>query len=663
MAINKAKLLNAAQKHLAKNNVDRALREYGKIVQDDPRDIRVRQKIAELLARQGRIPEAMREFQIVASAYERGGFFPKAAAIYKQMVRFEPNEMRWHLSLGTIYQNLALMSDAMDHLSLVAKHYESKGGAKERIDIYQRLLRLSPESLEYADKLTDLYVKEGDPQGAYQVYVDLIRLLEQRRDFEGLLHCYERMVRLRPDDTEMLRHLAVTYLDRGDPRRALAKLQACFAQDPQDTETLNLLADAFVDLQEVEKAVEVLRELADIYESLGYEEYRDQVYDRISELDPEAGAELAGGGEDDGPAIDDPTADLVLEAELPLPDEVTKALGEAEVYGQYGLVDKVRGRIEEALERTPYSFALHKAMVGVCLGAADLDGARAHIDSMFDSALSLDALEVARASLVARVKITPGDATQMARLEAFEEALADQESSASIVDEPVAVDVGVDDLGAAMNLGMQLGGNTAEDDLFASMDQPRPPPIPRPERPPDLSEAIDNTDTEGEMDFDDDEMMRLAAELAGEFDDDLEIDPFAGLDGLDDEPELTPWERGKANFEAGHWAEALEDLKEVSEGDSENKPEALEKQGVCCRRTRDYRGAANAFREILANKLVSGQGQLRVLFELGVTYEAAGNRRSAFKVYSKIAQRDRDFRDGEVLNRVASLALELGIEE
>ena len=160
MAVDKPKILAAAQKQLGKGNIDRALKELSRIVRDDPKDLRVRQKIAELLARQGKISDAMREFYVVADSYERGGFFPKAAAIYKQMIRFEPNEMQWHMQLGSIYQQLALLSDAQDHFNRVAQHYENNGTSKERIEIFERLVSLNPDSYDFAEKLSDVYQRE-----------------------------------------------------------------------------------------------------------------------------------------------------------------------------------------------------------------------------------------------------------------------------------------------------------------------------------------------------------------------------------------------------------------------------------------------------------------------------------------------------------------------
>jgi hypothetical protein len=106
---------------------------------------------------------------------------------------------------------------------------------------------------------------------------------------------------------------------------------------------------------------------------------------------------------------------------------------------------------------------------------------------------------------------------------------------------------------------------------------------------------------------------------------------------------------------------ALEFRRAADEG--ERRLEALEMLGMSYRRHREFKGAVNAFREILGESLTDTDHVLRIMFELGVTYEAAGNRRGAYKIYRRVVNKRRDFRDGEVMNRVAALALELGIKD
>ncbi len=666
MAIDKARVLAAAQKQLARNNIDKALKELSRIVREDPKDLRVRQKVAELLARQGKIAEAMREFAVVAEAYERGGFYPKAAAIYKQMLRFEPDQMRWHLALGEIYQQLALLSDAMDHFNIVARHFDEHGNTRERLDIYEKLLKLNPDNLEYGEKLAELHTREADTIAAYDVWRGMAATLEQRSDTEALVRVYEKMSALKPEELALVRTLADLYLDRGDPRRALAKLQICFKADPQDTETLNLLADAFVDLGESDKAVAVLKELAQIYESLGYEDYRNQVYDRIAEIDPAQGASFEGDSSLELPGGEEAVAGLELGEAQELSAEAERAVAEAEVYLQYGLADKAQGLLERATATDPNAFEAHRMLVRIHIAAGEMAQAQDRLTLMYEVAMDLGDYGAARACLSRASELAPEDEAARTRLDAFVEAMGEYAGGEPVVQDEMAA------MASAIELGQSIAGHS----------EPEPPAS-------DFSGATD------EFDFDDDEMQRLAAELSREmgsetarFDDpfaerpsapahsepvveDPEADPLGSLLSdleldLDDDMLVSAsarssFEIGRSYYDSGMYEDAAVEFQRAVDA-GEDLAQSLEYLGHTLRRMRDFRGAVDAYKKLLSGTVTDRDEVLRIMFELGVTYEAAGNRRGAYKIYRKITDREPDFRDGEVLDRVTSLAQKLGIQ-
>ena len=646
MALDKPKILAAAQKHLGRGNIDRALKELGRIIRDDPKDLRVRQKVAELLARQGKIPDAMREFHVVADAYERGGFFPKAAAIYKQMLRFEPDEMQWHMQLGTIYQQLALLSDSQDHFNRVATHYESNGSPRERIEVYERLVALNPDVFEYSERLSELHQREGDPDAAYDVWARVAQSMENRGEIDALLPVLERMSALKENDLDLVRTLANLYLDRKDPRRALAKLQECFRADPQDTETLNLLADAFVDLGENEKAVAVLRELAQIYEDLGYAEYRDQVYDRIADLDVSLGQGYSGDASLVVEGLQDPVAHIVVDQEGSDEEVIQRPLIAAETFLLYGFPDRAQDTLEASIARFPASFALHKAVVPLHLYFQQKGAVLESLDAMYEIAMDHTDYGAARACLETAVELAPEDDGARERLKAFLSALGEFGTGTAV--SQTVDDSEMDDFGEAIALSQRIAETSAQ-----------------------APANIEDASGFGDFDFDDSEMQALANQLSRELGsgvgESLELDdddPLAGLDleGFDDfgGPPKSSFELGKDYYEAGSYEDARVELQRAVDEGEELVP-ALEMLGITSRRLRDFRSAVECFRRLLADRLVSGADQLRILFEIGVTYEAAGNRRSAYKVYKRIVGADPNFRDGEVQNRLSSLELELGI--
>jgi tetratricopeptide (TPR) repeat protein len=637
---NKAKALANAQKQLGRGNVDRALKEYYSILKEDPKDLRVRQKIGELLARKGALPEAIKEFAVVAEAYERGGFYPKAVAIYKQILRYEPKMMRWHLSLGELYQQLAHTSDAMEHFNIVAQHYETQGSVRERIDIYKRLIRINPNAIDYSERLAALYVKEADTMGAVEVWRTFADVVDQRRDSEGLIQAHEKMSELRPSDIEIARKLADLYLDKGDAKKALAKLQFCFRANPQDTETLNLLADAFVDLGEVGKATAVLKELAQIYESIGYESYRNQVYDRIAQLDPSA-AESTGAS-----VLSYPVADAAVEGlALSLPDEtsddITRSLLEVDVYMSYGLPEKAQSCLEKLLAKEPECYEARRQLLRVVMAADDEAAALVQITSLYEQAMNKSDYKVARACLVRTTELFPEDGGARQRLEAFEEAMGDldvheggADAAASVGDESAA-DLTEPSSGEDSEIGSMF------DDALADEDE-------------DEDAGEDGGD---DFEFDDEEMAKLVAEFGGSDSATATLDESEGAAESDN---LTALERGRALFERGeHEAAALE--LRVALQDDDDSPEAMLLLGQALCRSGDVRGAVDILKKLLSSRTAGTDQLLAGMFHLAEAYEAAGNAKGAYKIYKRVVDQRSDFGDGAARDRALALESELGI--
>jgi tetratricopeptide (TPR) repeat protein len=71
---NKDKLVESAQKFLAKGLLSKAIGEYQKLVEAFPRDYRNRQKLAELLTREKRHEEARPHYEAVARNFTETGF-------------------------------------------------------------------------------------------------------------------------------------------------------------------------------------------------------------------------------------------------------------------------------------------------------------------------------------------------------------------------------------------------------------------------------------------------------------------------------------------------------------------------------------------------------------------------------------------------------------
>lgn len=288
--------MDAARRYVEKGQLDKAIKEYNRVVKEDPKDVRVWLKIGDLHAKKGAKAEAVDTYSKVAKFYSEQGFYLKAVAVYKQILKLDPRLIEVNLKLAELYRQLGLMSDAMRQFEAVAGHFHREGKTKEALATVRQLVELDPENVATRIKLAELYSKEGMTDEAIVEFTKACDYLRQNDREDDFVKVAERLLWHKPDNIALSRELARLYLKRKDPRRALQKLQTCFKANPRDTETLALLAQAFQALEQNSKTVQVLKELARVLHEDNERDQAADVHRKILALvpsDAEATAYLA----------------------------------------------------------------------------------------------------------------------------------------------------------------------------------------------------------------------------------------------------------------------------------------------------------------------------------------------------------------------------------
>src|SRR5688572_463806 len=130
--------MDAARKFVDKGQIDKAVKEYLRIVNEDPKDVRVWLKIGDLYAKKGAKQDATDTYLKVARFYHEQGFFLKAVAVYKQILKLDPRQVDVTLKLAELYRQLGLMSDAMQHYEAVAAHFHREAHQARRAVLERR---------------------------------------------------------------------------------------------------------------------------------------------------------------------------------------------------------------------------------------------------------------------------------------------------------------------------------------------------------------------------------------------------------------------------------------------------------------------------------------------------------------------------------------------
>jgi len=380
--MDKNKIIEAAAKLVAKGAYDKAIKEYQKVLEVDPKDIRVLQKMGELYQKKNDNPQAAHFFTKVAESYSSDGFFLKAVALYKQVLKLNPNLLEVNLKLAELHQQLGLMSEAMAYFQIVANHYDKAGDTKSSLDTLKKMVDLDPENVASKIKLAELYARENMTREAAQEFKRAAEYLKRNSRADDWLRVAERLSVLEPDNLPLAKELATSYLQRGDQKRALAKLQVCFKADGRDVETLTLLAQAFQGLGQTSKTISVYKELAKIHQERGRLTEAEAVWTQIEVLDPQDPDLLARRAPEPAPAAPQPMAapqpaprpaapQPTMAAPAPAPmappppagmgrEQLAKLLTETDVYVKYGLHDKALEHLRKVFSVDPENLDAHE---------------------------------------------------------------------------------------------------------------------------------------------------------------------------------------------------------------------------------------------------------------------------------------------------------------
>ena len=296
MAIDREKVLVAAQKFVEKKKYDKAVLEYQKLIQEDPNDARTLLKIGDLQSKMEAYADAVGTYERVGKFYAQQGFALKAIAVYKQIREIinkhvpTLEERYAHITpkLAELYVQLGLTSDALAALDEVATRFQRQGRDPEAIEVFRKIVELDPTNPLPHLRLAEALSRSKDADGAVTEFGIAAGQLVKLGRRDDALKVVERLLHHKQDPVHA-RIAAELYLARNQPNdglQALAKLQICFQHNPKDLDTLGLLARAFNAIGQAAKGIEVQKEIARIAKEQGKTELFKQVVEKLQRLAP-----------------------------------------------------------------------------------------------------------------------------------------------------------------------------------------------------------------------------------------------------------------------------------------------------------------------------------------------------------------------------------------
>jgi len=297
MAVQRDKVIASAEKLVAKGKIEPAIKEYERLLEDNPNDVNTLNRIGDLWVRINRNDEAVKVFSKIADHYSKDGFFLKAIAIFKKINKLDPSKLDIYAKLADLYAKQGLAMEAKSQYQVLADYYLKHGEPANALGIYRKISELDPNSINVHVKLADLYSQNNQTAEALKEYDRVGRMLLKRGMLDEAVQVFRKALKIDPKNTDMVESLVTALLDskdfanaqqivdaalesnannpkllamlgriqlgRGDTSSARATLEKALAADPIDPTVRDALTDLYLKQNDADRALEMATPLVE----------------------------------------------------------------------------------------------------------------------------------------------------------------------------------------------------------------------------------------------------------------------------------------------------------------------------------------------------------------------------------------------------------------
>ena len=241
MAIQRDKIIASAEKLVAKGKVEAAIKEYDRLLEDNPNDVNTLNRIGDLWVRINNTGEAVKVFGRIADHYSKDGFFLKAIAIYKKINKLDPSKLDVYAKLADLYAKQGLAMEAKSQYQVVADYYLKHGDPGNALATYRKISELDPNSINVHVKLADLYSQNNQTGEALKEYDRVGRMLLKRGMLDEAVQVFRKALKIDATNMELIESLVNALIDAKDYENATTILETSLEKNRENPRLITLL--------------------------------------------------------------------------------------------------------------------------------------------------------------------------------------------------------------------------------------------------------------------------------------------------------------------------------------------------------------------------------------------------------------------------------------
>ena len=196
----KHKILRAAEKYVLDQKFSAAIGEYRKLLEVEPDEPTLLNIVGDLLVRQGKPQEALKNFQKVVEIFLNRGFASKAIAMLKKTLWIAPQDMLARESLADLYHKQGLQFDAVRELRYLVDHYEEANNVDRALHFLKRIATIAPTDPEIPLRKAELLSSQGRDAAALEARIEALECLRKNGDFPAFKATLGPILRSDPEN-------------------------------------------------------------------------------------------------------------------------------------------------------------------------------------------------------------------------------------------------------------------------------------------------------------------------------------------------------------------------------------------------------------------------------------------------------------------------------
>ena len=244
MALKRDVVVQNAEKLVARGKIEAGIKEYLRLIEENPNDTNILNRIGDLYVRINRILEATKYFYDIAKFWADDGFYLKAIAILKKINKLDPSILEVYDRLGELYAKQGMNSEAASHYQYLADFLSRQGKSADALGIYRKITAMDPGNIALRGRLAELLNAAGDMKNAVAEYQTIGKMLVTNGHIQEAIQVYHRALKMDPRNVEMIKDLAASLLAEGRHADVVNLLESAAAVQLNDPQIFQILAQA-----------------------------------------------------------------------------------------------------------------------------------------------------------------------------------------------------------------------------------------------------------------------------------------------------------------------------------------------------------------------------------------------------------------------------------